>query len=72
MEWVLRAPWRGRRHCPEASSVVDDITEVSGIVTVLSLSTVLGHPSMSIIVGQASISSGQGCFFTSGTLHPID
>jgi hypothetical protein len=66
-----RAPWRGRRPCHEASLVIFDAAEVSGITTVFSLLAVLGYLSMCIIVSQASISTGRGCFFTSGALCPI-
>jgi hypothetical protein len=54
-----------------ASLVLDDIAEVNRIVTVFSLLAVLGYPPLSVSVGQAFVSAGRGCFFTSGVFRPI-
>jgi hypothetical protein len=53
------------------SSVVDDIAKVGGITIVFSLPMILCYPSMGVIANQASVFTSRGCFFTSGTLHPI-
>jgi hypothetical protein len=51
--------------------VLNDIVEVGGIVTVFSLLAVLCYPPLSISVGQAFVSAGRGCFFTSGVFRLI-
>jgi hypothetical protein len=52
-------------------SVVDDVKEVSRIVTIFSLSVVLSHPLMSITFSQASVTTNRRCFIASGARRPI-
>jgi hypothetical protein len=66
-----RVPLRRRRPYPVASSVINDIVEVSWIASTLPMPTVPGYLPTSIILGQASVSAGQRCFFTSGALGLI-
>jgi hypothetical protein len=68
MEWwlILEKDDGGRRSCPIAPLIIDDITNVSGLLTILLLPTVLSYPPMHIIVIQTSIAAGRGCCFTSG------
>jgi hypothetical protein len=54
-----------------ATSIVDDVVEVGRVATILLLSAVLSYLSTHNVVGQAFVSTGRGCFFTLGTLHPI-
>jgi hypothetical protein len=51
-----------------ASSINNDVVKVGRIMIVLSLPVALSYPPSCIIVSQSSISTGRGCFFTSGTL----
>jgi hypothetical protein len=46
--------------------IIDDITNVGGLLTILLLPAILSYPPMRIIVSQASIAAGRGCCFTSG------
>jgi hypothetical protein len=53
------------------SSIIDDVAQVSHIMTTFTLPMVLGYPPTSITISQASITVGRRCFFASSVLCPI-
>jgi hypothetical protein len=61
----------GRRPCPEASSIANDVVNVNRITTILLLPAALSYLSTSVVIGQMSIAADRRSFFTLSAHHPI-
>jgi hypothetical protein len=53
------------------SSDINGIAYVSGITIMLALPQILCYPAVGIIVCQAFVTAGRGCFFDPSSLCPI-